>query len=313
MRRTELLIVGAAPYGLATAAYAETRGVDHLLLGEPMEFWYRHMPDGMLLRSGPEWHIDPFETRTVDAYLGGRRSPRDRVTPLAVGVFREYGEWFATEYDLRARPAWVKSLQKLDDSFQAELVDGQPLYARNVLLALGFASFAKVPNKIVRDLPVGCWSHTCDTVRFDQFREQRCLIVGGRQSGYEWAALLAEHGAAEVHISHRHPTPSFTPADWSWVADLVRRSNAQPAWYAQLSPAAREDIGRRFWREGRLKLEPWLEPRLNRNNIRVWECTSLTSCRVADDGTIIAELDAGPMLTVDHVILATGYRVDLAG
>ena len=30
------------------------------------------------------------------------------------------------------------------------------------------------------------------------------LIIGGRQSAYEWAALVGEHGAARVDVVHRH-------------------------------------------------------------------------------------------------------------
>lgn len=32
-------------------------------------------------------------------------------------------------------------------------------------------------------------------------RGRRCLIVGGRQSAYEWAALIHEHGAGEQRLS----------------------------------------------------------------------------------------------------------------
>ncbi len=35
--------------------------VDLLVVGEPMGFWRTHMPEGMLLRSGPDWHLDPFD------------------------------------------------------------------------------------------------------------------------------------------------------------------------------------------------------------------------------------------------------------
>src|SRR5262249_3781904 len=43
-----LLIIGAGPYGLVTAAYASRQGVACHLIGRPVEFWYRHMPDAML-------------------------------------------------------------------------------------------------------------------------------------------------------------------------------------------------------------------------------------------------------------------------
>jgi FAD-dependent urate hydroxylase len=37
-------------------------------------------------------------------------------------------------------------------------------------------------------------------VRFDELAGSRVLIVGGRQSAYEWAALIREHGAERIDI-----------------------------------------------------------------------------------------------------------------
>ena len=51
MRSTDLLVVGAGPFGLALAAQAGHQGVPHLVVGLPMSFWQQQMPAGMLLRS----------------------------------------------------------------------------------------------------------------------------------------------------------------------------------------------------------------------------------------------------------------------
>jgi hypothetical protein len=59
----------------------------------------------------------------------------------------------------------------------------------------------------------GPHSHTCDLVDFAGLRGKRCLIVGGRQSAFEWAALIHEAGAAAVHVCYRHDTPAFKTAD----------------------------------------------------------------------------------------------------
>jgi hypothetical protein len=56
--KTDLLIVGAAPYGLAMASHAQDLGVDHVVVGRPMEFWKANMPQGMYLRSARDWPLD---------------------------------------------------------------------------------------------------------------------------------------------------------------------------------------------------------------------------------------------------------------
>ena len=47
----DVAIVGAGPYGLATAAHLSQQGLNTIVFGKPMELWREHMPQGMLLRS----------------------------------------------------------------------------------------------------------------------------------------------------------------------------------------------------------------------------------------------------------------------
>ena len=63
--------------------------------------------------------------------------------------------------------------------------------------------------------------HTCDLVDFDDYAGANVLIVGGRQSAYEWAALLGEHGAARIDVVHRHPQPRFERVSWRFVDPLI--------------------------------------------------------------------------------------------
>ena len=65
MKRTEVIIVGAGPYGLSTAAYLRHAGIETCVVGKAMAFWKERMPRGMLLRSfieassiaAPEKHL----------------------------------------------------------------------------------------------------------------------------------------------------------------------------------------------------------------------------------------------------------------
>ena len=64
-----LLVIGAGPYGLATAACAKGAGIEQLVVGEPMPFWRENMPAGMFLRSGADWHLDAAGINTFETYL----------------------------------------------------------------------------------------------------------------------------------------------------------------------------------------------------------------------------------------------------
>lgn len=311
MQPTQLLIVGAGPYGLATAAYAKKRGVDFRLLGRPVEFWYHNMPETMILRSATNWHLDPAGVNTFEAYVRKHALSREQTQPVSIQLFRDYARWFQEEHGLAPSTTLVRELRRSAGLFEAVLEDGERISARNVLLALGFANFVNAPADLTEKIPPGRWSHTCDTVDFAFLKRRSCLIIGGRQSAYEYGAIMAETGAAQVHISHRHPLPRFEQSDWSWVGDMVRATEKIPGWFRNKSPEEQEAIRQRFWAEGRLKLEPWLWPRLDKDNIHMWPNTRLASCAATPGGWLRAALDDDTVLDVDHILLATGYRVDI--
>ena len=66
-----------------------------------------------------------------------------------------------------------------------------------------------------------------------------------------------------------------------------------------------------MWAEGRLKLGPWLWPRLDNDTVHLWPRAQVTSGQTRPDG----QLDLAPgeqqHTGIDQVILATGYKVDL--
>jgi len=162
----------------------------------------------------------------------------------------------AVEQDL------VEDLVKPNGRFEATLRSGRRVVAGAVVAAPGISRFGVIPDWVERDLSPDRWSHTCNLVHFEELRGKRVLIVGGRQSAFEWAALLADEKAAEVHVVHRHDPPDFAPADWSFVDPLMDLTVGVPGWFRGLPQVEREAVAKRFWAEGRLKLEPWLTPRL---------------------------------------------------
>jgi thioredoxin reductase len=309
---TQLLVIGAGPYGLAAAAAARSIGLEPLVVGEPMEFWRRNMPAGMLLRSSIDWHLDPQGQHTLAAYLEDNGVDANDVDPIPLELFIDYAEWFRDAKRISAERVRVHDVQRAGEQLEATLDDGRRVRADTVVAAPGVGPFTRLPTWVERTLPPERYSHTSELARLERFDGARVLIVGGRQSAFETAALLAESGAERVDVVHRHDPPRFTTADWGFVEPLMEASVRWPGWFGRLAPAHREAIERRFWREGRLKLEPWLAPRLARPQIRRWPHATVTTTSELAAGTIAATLSSREILHVDHVILATGYRADLA-
>ena len=311
---TNLLIIGAGPFGLALAAQAAHDGIEHLIVGKPMEFWRRNMPKGMFLRSACDWHLDPQNVHTIEAFLKSQDKTPSDVEPLSLDFYLSYANWFQKQKDIQPLPIYIQRLEHspANNHYFATTIDGDVINARNVVLAPGFKHFAHVPDDLKAKLPINSFQHTCEFVDFTGAHDKRYLIIGGRQSAFEWAALLLEAGAATVHISHRHASPGFTVADWDWVTPLVDNMIANPNWFRRLPQDEKDAISRRMWAEGRLNIEPWLESRLNEDRVKVRPYTELASCVERENGELVATLTNGETLDIDGVILATGYKVNIA-
>jgi FAD-dependent urate hydroxylase len=312
--QTDLLIIGAGPFGLSIAAYASHAQIEHLIVGRPMEFWKSNMPKGMFLRSASDWHLDAAGDATMERFFAEQNQTPSAVQPLSLDVYLQYVKWFSRRKQLAPIEHLISSLSHdwaADPPFTVVLDNGDTIRARRVVVAIGFKYFKNLPIELIQLLPEGSYGHTCDEVDFLKYEGKRLLIVGGRQSAFEWAALLAEAGAAEVHVTHRHDSPQFAQSDWTWVNPVVDAMVNDPAWYRSLSESDKESINQRMFAEGRLKLEPWLQRRMNRDSIKLWPRTQIASCTQLASGELSVLLNSGIKFCIDHIILATGYKVSI--
>jgi len=190
-----LVVIGGGPYGIATSAKAIEAGIETVVVGRPLGFWTDNMPAGMYLRSGPDWHLDASGVHTFEAFLQERGMVAADIDPVPIAVFLDYAAWFQRHKHVTVRESLVSALRtESDGSFLVTLDDGETLAAESVVAAPGVRYFQHQPEWSA-PLPQGLCSHTCELVRFEDFEGARVLIVGGRQSAYEWAALIGEHGA----------------------------------------------------------------------------------------------------------------------
>ena len=308
--RTDLLVVGAGPYAYSAAAFARDNGIDTHVVGRPMAFWRDQMPADMFLRSGPGWHLDGSGKYTFEAFFEAKGLRPEELDPIPLAVFLDYTEWFRECMSLEVDERMVTDLTRPDGDFVATLGDGSTITAEKVLAAPGIRYFVNLPEWYA-NVPPTRRAHTSELVSFDGLAGARVVVIGGRQSAYEWAALLCDHGAEQVHVVHRHPTPRFAKVSWAFVDRYVDQTLAQRGWWRRLPAVEQQAIAGEFWRVGRLTLEPWLVPRLAPDVV-----TSHPECAVVDvavgEQDVTLTLSDSTALTADHVAFASGYKADLA-
>jgi FAD-dependent urate hydroxylase len=309
MADTGLLVIGAGPYAYSAAAYARERGIATRIVGRPMGFWRDQMPVDMYLRSGRDWSLDATGEHSFEAYFEDRGLAADAYDPIPIGVFLDHTDWFAERKGLGVEQVFVDALTRADGRFSAAMSDGSSITADKVLAAPGIAHFAQRPAWY-DVLPDERRSHTSELVAFDGLAGARVAVIGGRQSAYEWAALLCDHGAERVDVVHRHETPAFERVSWAFVDPYVEQTLTHRGWWRSLAPEQQQAIAREFWQVGRLTLEHWLVPRLRPDVVHSHPLTEVVEVDAGD--AVRLTLSDGEVLEVDHVTCASGYRADLA-
>jgi cation diffusion facilitator CzcD-associated flavoprotein CzcO len=319
----EVAVIGAGPYGLAAAAHLKSAKIATRVFGEPMSFWRRHMPEGMRLRS--PWiasHIaHPEQACSLDAYAATRGfAPLEQ---MPIDEFIRYGCWFQEQAapDLDTRK--VESVERTQHGFRLRLDDGELVRANRVVVAMGLAhqDFRPAP---FAGLPREAVSHSCDHVNFEAFRGKRVAVVGRGQSACESAALLSEAGA-EVELICRGPVlwlgseqgDGSQRRDLAWRVRklMMTRGAVGPFplnWLAEAPGIVHllpDDLRAEFSaRCLRAKASGWLRPRFGAVQINDGQTIF---CARAHGNRVTLDLVGGSS-TVEHVVLATGYKIDIA-
>jgi hypothetical protein len=184
-------------------------------------------------------------------------------------------------------------------------------------MAIGLAYYAHRPA-IFDHLPPALVSHSSEHHDFSRFSGKQVVVVGGGQSAVEYAALLHEAGAA-VHVVARRAI------EWRSTDRTGRRTAAERL----IAPRATLAPGWDSWCLDRMPsafyhLPQWAKDRYNLSasgaaaslrhriagKVSLHEAQTILAIDAKGDAVVATTLD-GKTLRADHVMLATGYGVDL--
>lgn len=176
-------IIGAGPYGLATAAHLQAQGIPTCVFGEPMAFWQHHMPHGMLLRSARRSSSigSPNGGSSLDDYA--IQSSTASSDPLPLEEFVNYGKWFQRIAVPECDGRRVSTLLPTPGGFRLVLEDADEVRAKYVVVAAGISLFAHMPKQFV-GLPSDKVSHSSEHPDLQKFSGMRVMVIGGGQSGF---------------------------------------------------------------------------------------------------------------------------------
>lgn len=318
--RSDVAIIGAGPYGLSAGVHLKAKGIGARVFGEPMEFWASKMPEGMLLRSPRVASnlSDPDKAFTLEAYEAVAKI--EPCAPLPLDTFVAYGKWFRHQLGSDLDTRSVVRIDKDLPGFRLTLQDGEEIRSTHVVVAAGIGPFKKKPE-VFRNFSPEQVMHCYEGRQVRKFSGKRVVVIGAGQSALESAALLSEAGA-EVEIIVRE-----TQVRWigqhSWLHHMgplssmlysshdvgplgISRLVAYPKIVSHIPLKIRDRIRTRAVRAAGSR---WLPPRLTR--VRMTIGGSVSEAREVGP-ELSLKLDDGTERRCDHVVLGTGYSVDVS-
>ena len=314
MERVDVAIVGAGPYGLATAAHSV--GLRSVVFGSPMSTWRRMQPDMQLRGSWDHMTLTgPADRGTIWEYE--RETGAAKRDPMTPPDFISYLDWFRERYVPCHVNADVDTISQNGDGLHVRSAAGD-LIAGTVVIAVGITPFSGRPSfATIDDDRI---APATDRDRFGDLAGVRVAVVGAGQSAVE-AAAFAFRAGAKVTLLVRGELHWFTPRKpredqrlrW-WLYRLaypeqgvgppvLNRIVGHPDLYATLPGRIRDRLTARIMRSG---ASPWLQ-RAIKDKIEIRQHTEIRS--IEPRGSQLAlRLSDGSTLQVDRLFLGTGYR-----
>jgi cation diffusion facilitator CzcD-associated flavoprotein CzcO len=319
---SHVAVIGAGPYGLSLAAHLRARGIEFRIFGSAMHSWRARMPAGMFLKSEgfASSLSDPDGRFTLKGFCAQNGvAYGDTAFPIPLDTFTAYGLAFQRQLVPDLEDKKVAALDRTPHGFDIRLDDGERVAARRVVVAVGLDYFPHVPTNLAH-LPSEFLSHSSDHYDLSRFKGRDVTVIGGGASALDLVAALHEVGA-EVRLVARRSQLSWTsPASRPLWKRWYPKCGLGPGWRNRFYEHA-PMLFRQMPAETRLEiLRTWLGPsgawpvkdRVERMPLLLGHTPRSAEFRDGRAQLRVVDPDGDVReIPTDHVIAATGYRVDL--
>jgi thioredoxin reductase len=285
------------------------------------------MPKGMRLKSEgfASRLYDPGSTFTLEAYCKEKGiGYADMGLPVPLEVFAAYGLEFQRRFVPELEHNLVTSLRRSTEGFRLGLDDGRSVTARRVVMAVGLTHYENMPPMLAA-LGESFATHSARHNAVDKFKGRGVIVVGAGASALDLAALLHQAGA-KVQVVARKPVIRFhDPPDNPnpSLLDKLRTpiTGIGPGWklfWCANAPLIFRKMPQEFrFEKVKTVLGPapcWFIKEEVVGKIQLNVGMRLTDAKVQDGRVSLQLTDSRgtqSTLLADHVIAATGYKVDL--
>ncbi|MGD0429610.1 MAG: NAD(P)-binding domain-containing protein [Acetobacteraceae bacterium] len=323
---SDVVIVGAGPYGLSMAAHLKAKRVDYRIFGTPMRSWYEHCPKGMRLKSegfASDLHA-PGGAFPLSQYCAEHGIPyADVGVPISADTFVKYGLEFQRRYVPELEERQVTRLEQAGEIFRLWLDSGECVEARAVVVGTGLHYYSSIP-KVLAGLSDSVLSHSWNCSGLGDFADRHVAVIGAGASALNCAAALL-HGKASVSLLARRKTIDFqSPPDPNprSLRERIRwpQTGLGMGWRSVLSCEAPSLIRRLpvtirhdFVRNHLGPAPGWFVREQVVGPIEFQTGVTLSRAEMRGDRAVLhATRQDGERLVVeaDHVVAATGFDID---
>lgn len=238
---------------------------------------------------------------TFKAWYQEKYGHWDSLVKVPTLVWAEYLQWYGKVLNLPIKSEWkLLAIQPEGKRFKLLFNNDRIAYARKVVLATGRSGLGgfEIPG-FVSNLSKNFWHHTGEVFHPSMFKDKKICIIGAGASAFDAAATALEAGAEKVEMFMRrqnYPNSHMDEELSDWTGVYYLDPDERSKYFEEAL-----DIGVPPPLESIARVKHW-------SNFKLYRNTQVESVRCNNYLTI--KTNQGTF-TADHIILGTGYKVDL--